>query len=386
MNLVKCVPEPHQPHFPALKPQLQLTQLSITDAEAALGAKFYAWAEATNAMIFLLQAQQACYVNPAAVMISGYNREELLFCQDIYQLLKLEQLQQPQQTEVTWSEETKILTKDGEQRWLDCAVQEFEYQGEQALLVTAIDVTRRRQAEIEIRQALAQERELSQQRANFVSMVSHEFRAPLHLISLSASLLKRYSHKWTEEKKQAYRDRIQATVAQLSQLLDGVLIIDHSEAGKLEFAPQPLNFADFCCELVAEIQLRDDQQHLIWLINQSSYPQACLDAKLLQPVLMNLLTNAIKYSPRRSKVTLELTTEPNQVTFRVKDSGIGISTTDLNQLFEPFHRGKNVGDIPGSGLGLAVVKKLVDIHGGRISVDSELGVGTTFAVTLPLPR
>ena len=362
----------------------QLLAACLQKAEAALGTRFYTWAETTNAMILLIQAQQVCYVNPAVLAIAGYNREELLSRQDTYQTLQLEQLQQPDpQTDVSWSQEIEMLNKSGEQRWLDCSVQGFEYQGRQALLVTAIDVTRRQQATVKIRQALVQERELSQQRADFVSLVSHEFRAPLHLISLSASLLKRYSHKWTEEKKQSYRDRIQATVAQLSQLLDGVLIIDRSEAEKLEFDPQPLNLSQFCQELLAEIQLRDQQQHCISFINQGSCSQVCLDAKLLQPILMNLLVNATKYSPAKSKVVLEIAAKQSQVTFWVKDTGIGIPTADLNQLFKPFHRGGNVNDIPGSGLGLAVVKKLVDIHGGQIAITSEVGIGTTFTVVLP---
>jgi signal transduction histidine kinase len=108
-----------------------------------------------------------------------------------------------------------------------------------------------------------------------------------------------------------------------------------------------------------------------------------LDEKLLRQILTNLLTNAVKYSPHGSTVRFEIECKKDIAVLRIQDEGIGIPTEDLPELFESFHRASNVGTIPGTGLGLAIVKKSVDLHGGQLAVDSVVGVGTTFTLTLP---
>lgn len=355
-------------------------------------AKFRTWAETTDAIIFIIQgssSSQVCYVNPAAEAITGYKTEELLAHSDFCQQLKLKECGQirkrggapePQYQEI------KILTKSGEERWLDCSVGVLEFEGKPAELVAAIDITKRKQAEVEIRQALEQEKELGEQRARFVSMVSHEFRTPLNIISFSTSLLRRHSHQWTEEKKLQYLHRIQTAVEQLSQLWDGVLIIGRAEVGKLTFEPRALDLDQFCRDLVAQLQLSDSSQHTVTFVSLGDCSTACVDEKLLKPILTNLFSNAIKYSPLGSTVDLALSCRDGKVIFQIKDEGIGIPAADQQLLFEPFHRGRNVGDIPGTGLGLAVVKKLLDIHGGQITVASVVGVDTTFTITLPLGK
>ncbi len=248
----------------------------------------------------------------------------------------------------------------------------------------ALDITKRKQVEKELRTTLEQEKKLSEQTVHFISMVSHEFRAPLNLISFSTSLLKRHSYQWTEEKKQPYLDRIQTAVEQLNQLLDEILLIGKAEAGKLEFQPIALDLNQFCRDLIEEMQLSHSSKHIFTFISRSDRSTVHVDKKLLQPILTNLLSNAIKYSPSGSTVDLDLCCRDGKVVFQIKDAGIGIPAADQQRLFEAFHRGSNVGDIPGNGLGLAIVKKLVDKHGGQIAVASVVGVGTTFTITLPL--
>jgi signal transduction histidine kinase len=140
----------------------------------------------------------------------------------------------------------------------------------------------------------------------------------------------------------------------------------------------------FCHNLLAQLKLIDNHQHSIKFISKCDCSIACVDKKLLHPILANLLSNAIKYSPINSTIELKLFCHNQDIIFQIKDEGIGIPIADQLRLFEPFHRGKNVGDIPGTGLGLSVVKKFVDVHGGQITVASEVGKGTTFRVTLPL--
>ncbi|WP_373530284.1 ATP-binding protein [Nostoc sp.] len=238
-------------------------------------------------------------------------------------------------------------------------------------------------AKVDIRAALEREKELGEIKARFISMTSHEFRTPLTTILSSTELLEHYSHKWTEEKKLSQLQRIQAAVKQMTELLNDVLLIGKAEAGKLEFQPTPLDITKFCRALVEDMEFTASA-HKIALCTYGECTTACMDEKLLRHILSNLLSNAIKYSPQGSTVHFDLVCEQEDAVLRIQDEGIGIPTADQAQLFNSFHRASNVGTISGTGLGLAIVKKSVDLYGGNIKVDSEVGFGTTFTVTLPL--
>ncbi|MBW4520558.1 MAG: GAF domain-containing protein [Scytolyngbya sp. HA4215-MV1] len=242
----------------------------------------------------------------------------------------------------------------------------------------------RKQAEEEIRQSLDKERELNQLKSNFISMVSHEFRTPLSSIIMSAELLEKYEQQQTSEKRQIYFKRINRATHRMTQLIEEVLLISQGEQGKLRFQPTPIDLKQFCDELVAEFQTQIGQDESLVFICEGDLTQAYVDTNLLHHILNNLLSNAIKYSPQGSFVKLELLRQVNSVVLRVKDSGIGIPLADQSHLFEFFHRAKNVSTIPGTGLGLAIVKQCVDLHGGEISVESKVGVGTVFTVKLPI--
>lgn len=246
------------------------------------------------------------------------------------------------------------------------------------------DISDRKQAEIELRNTLEKEQELSELKSRLVSMTSHEFRTPLTSILGSAELLKHYGHQWNEEKKFNHFDRIHSAVQHMTQMLDDMLLIGKAESGKLEFNPAPLDVVEFCHNLVEELGMID-RHYTLYLSCLGDRPASVpLDEKLLRHILSNLLSNAIKYSPAEKPIHLVLTFSGDTVVFQVKDRGIGIPREDQLRLFEPFQRAQNVGKISGTGLGLAIVKKAVDRHGGTIGVDSEVGVGTTFTVTIPL--
>jgi signal transduction histidine kinase len=170
----------------------------------------------------------------------------------------------------------------------------------------------------------------------------------------------------------------------MTQLLNDVLVLGKAEAGKLEFNPQPLDLEQFCLNLTDELNLDASNQHNLTFVNHAQAIQANLDEKLLRHILNNLLSNAIKYSPSGSDVKFELSCQDTQAIFRIQDEGIGIPEEDQQRLFESFHRAKNVGNVPGTGLGLAIVKNAIDLHGGKISVNSQVGMGTTFTVAIPL--
>ncbi|MCG6136869.1 MAG: HAMP domain-containing histidine kinase [Nostoc sp. LLA-1] len=261
---------------------------------------------------------------------------------------------------------------------LECKVQQLMAELQETNQQLCHEKVLRQQAEI----ALKQEKQLAEHREYFISMASHEFRIPLNIISLSTSLLKRHRHHWTEEKKLQYLQRLETAIEQMRYLMDKFLTLDKAEVGKLNFEPETFNLIQFCQDILAELDLCQNH-HSFTFVCQDDCEQVCADKKLLQPILMNLLSNAIKYSPVGSTVDLILSSEDKKMIFQIKDSGIGIPAADQPRLFEPFYRGGNTGNIPGNGLGLALVQKLVDLHHGQITVTSEVSVGTTFTIILP---
>ncbi|MCA1992623.1 MAG: HAMP domain-containing histidine kinase, partial [Coleofasciculus sp. S288] len=233
------------------------------------------------------------------------------------------------------------------------------------------------------RAELERTREISELKLRFFSMASHEFRTPLSTILISSQSLEANIYESSEEQKIKTIQRIQAAAKRMIQLLNDSLTITRAEAGKLEFAPELMNLEQFCRQLIEEVQFDSNARHQITLISHNADTKAYLDKKLLRSLLTNLLSNAIKYSPPDSEIDFILHCDAKEVGFKICDRGIGIPPEDRERLFETFHRGSNVGDITGTGLGLAVVKTCVDLHGGQIAVESEMGVGTRFTVILP---
>jgi signal transduction histidine kinase len=196
-------------------------------------------------------------------------------------------------------------------------------------------------------------------------------------------MLAESSQPWSESKKQKNLHRIQSSARLMTQLLTDILTLTRAEAGKLECRPELVDLESFCLNLVEDINLDSEPRHSIKFVSQGHCTHALLDEKLLYSILGNLLSNAIKYSPQGGNIHLILSCEPQAVIFQVKDEGIGIPKEDIEALYEPFYRSKNVGNIVGTGLGLAVVKKCLELHGGQISVESEVGSGTTFTLKIP---
>jgi PAS domain S-box-containing protein len=237
----------------------------------------------------------------------------------------------------------------------------------------------------ELQQLNEQLKELNDLKSRVVSMVCHEFRNPLNNISLSVSYLARYTEQLSAQQKMQYLEDIQANVERMVHMIDDILVIGKVEAKKIEVQPTPLNLVEFCQSLVAELRLTAPQ-HSIDVKTPVQSIWAQLDEQLLRSILTNILINSVRYSPPESKVQFEVFTQQNQIVFQVKDQGIGIPLEDIPHLFEPFHRGRNVSNIPGTGLGLSVVKKFVDLLQGRIEVSSQIASGTTFVVRLPFIR
>ncbi|MEH1850764.1 MAG: hybrid sensor histidine kinase/response regulator [Nostoc sp.] len=241
-----------------------------------------------------------------------------------------------------------------------------------------------RESEERTLQALAKEQELNELKSNFVAMVSHEFRTPMTTIRTAVDILEYNSDKLTDDRRTKYFARIQNAINQMLHLLDEILFLSKIEAAKLEYKPTLLNLENFCSELTDILQINAGSQHSIIFTCQGKPTQAQMDEDLLNYILTNLISNAIKYSPQHSTIWFDLICKDRLATFQVRDRGMGIPLKDQARLFQTFYRASNVGVIQGTGLGLTIVKKCVELHRGYIQLESEQGVGTTVIVTLPL--
>jgi signal transduction histidine kinase len=240
-----------------------------------------------------------------------------------------------------------------------------------------------RQKVASLQHNLAHEKELGAFKLRLFSMVSHEFRTPLSVILASSQLLEEILQDLVEKSQLKNLYRIQSSAKLMNQLLTDILTLTRAEAGKLECKPEAMDVEAFCLNLVEDIQFSGLTGHSVKFISKSHCTRVYLDEKLLYSILSNLLLNAIKYSPQGGDIYLILICEPEATVFQVKDEGIGILPEEQQEIYEPFYRGQNVENIVGTGLGLAVVKKCLDLHHGEISVDSGVEVGTTFIVRIP---
>ena len=260
----------------------------------------------------------------------------------------------------------------------------IEINREPHMLVFALDITQRKQAEAELLRTLAREKELGQLRSNFVSVVSHEFRTPLGIIQSSAEILEDYLDQLEPAERKEHLQSIRKNTRRMAGLMEEALLIGSLDAGKMEFKPVPLELGTFVRRLVDEVLSATDRRCPIEFSLAEMPAKVQADERLLRHIFTNVLTNAVKYSDAGRVVQFEIGCTRADIVCTIRDQGIGIPEADQEWLFNAFHRGRNVGDRPGTGLGLVIVKRCVDLHGGKIKVDSKLGEGTSVTVRLPI--
>lgn len=239
-------------------------------------------------------------------------------------------------------------------------------------------------AKDDLAHALSQERELGELKSRFVSLVSHEFRTPLGITMSAVEVLRHFGNKIAPEKHAELYNDIHAATLQMSGLMEQVLLLGRAEAGKIGWQPMPTDLKTLCEKIVDEVLSATNSRCPVTFISKGDFGEAMMDESLIRHIAGNLLSNAVKYSPENSPVTFTLLREGEEVILKVQDRGIGIPKADQAKLFEAFHRASNVGETPGTGLGLLLVKQCVDQHRGCIQMESEEGRGTTFVVRLPL--
>jgi PAS domain S-box-containing protein len=260
----------------------------------------------------------------------------------------------------------------------------IEINGEPHVLGFGIDVTERKRVELELLRTLARERQLGQLRSQIVSMVSHEFRTPLGIIQSSAEILEDYLEHLGPAERKDHLQSIRKNTRRMAELMEEALLLGSLDAGKMEFKPSPIELRDFARKLVDEVLSATNRRCPIELSLTEMPIEIRADERLLQHIFANLLTNAIKYSDVGRLVRFEIGCVDAELVCVVRDQGIGIEEADKEWLFNAFHRGLNVDDRPGTGLGLVIVKRCVELHGGRIKVESQIGEGTVVTVRLPL--
>ncbi|WP_421939997.1 PAS domain-containing sensor histidine kinase [Pedobacter sp.] len=237
-----------------------------------------------------------------------------------------------------------------------------------------------------MRALFQKEKEVNQLKTRFVSMASHEFRTPLSSIQLSASLIDKYTTKQDAASVEKHTAKIKNSINNLTTILNDFLSLEKLEAGKVEVNAQVFNIISFAEEITEEMQLLTKQnQHIIYE-HRGTSAEVLLDPNLLKNCIINLVSNAIKYSGEDTLIQFNTYLEDEELVVEVSDNGIGIPDVDQNNLFEPFFRAHNTGDIPGTGLGLNIVKRYVGLMNGTVTCQSEQHAGTKFTLSFPLNK
>jgi two-component system sensor kinase FixL len=235
-------------------------------------------------------------------------------------------------------------------------------------------------AKEEVSHSLEKEKELGQLKSRLLSMASHEFRTPLSAIQLSAALVERYTQGEHGGKIERHLTKIKSAVTNLTSILDDFLHVEKAEAGKIVVNWSTFDLEIFCSEIADELRLLAKKNQRIIYTHSGTAKLVKLDKNLLKNCIINLISNAIKYSGDDTMVEFTSCVNAEGITISVKDNGIGIPEEEQKHLFEAFFRAQNTGNIPGTGLGLNIAARYVNLMGGTISCTSALNEGTEFTI------
>ena len=302
-----------------------------------------------------------------------------------------------------WRGELKNKAKDGSIYWVDTTIVPFLNEKNKPYQYLAIrsDITQRKLVEeeleknnedlerkikertLELTDALEREKELSEMKSRFVSMASHEFRTPLSAILSSVALVDHYIKPEHDEKRQKHIERIKSSVRNLTGILDGFLSLEKLEQGKVEIKSDVFNLNEFIVDVIDEMEgmLKKKMQTISNYYNGPK--EIRQDKKILRNVLLNLLSNAVKYSPEEKEIQIIIEEKEENISISIKDQGIGIPLEAQKDLFGKFFRASNAVNVQGTGLGLNIVKKYVELLDGEIFFTSEENHGSTFTVSFP---
>lgn len=393
---------------------------------------------ATEGIILTNQRGEIVLVNPAALQLFGYQKEELLG-RSIEMLIpgrfhhahtgyRDGFYKNPGNRSMGHGRDLFAKTKTGEEFPVEVSLSFYKQKNEFFVIAFLVDITQRKESERrllekreqleqvteEIRtlnadlenkveertvilkdalqelersqqslsEALDKEKELNEIKSRFVSMASHEFRTPLSTVLSSAALIGKYTETDDQEKRDRHLKRIRDSVKHLNDLLEDFLSLGKLEEGKVLTTTGPVDLKEFLEDTMEEMKpLLKPGQEIFVSCNGDDL--IVTDKKLLRNILINLLSNAAKFSPEGSPIHVNADNNVNLLRLSVKDKGIGIAEEDQHHMFTSFFRGRNAVNIQGTGLGLHIVKRYVDLIHGKIILQSKLGEGTTIMVELP---
>lgn len=387
----------------ALRPlvRLQKTESEVSGYEHALNE----WA------IVAITDQKGVirHVNENFCRISGYSKNELLgkdhriLSSGYHSKEYISELWHTISSGKMWRGEFRNRAKDNTLYWVDTTIVPFvNEEGPYQYLLIQYDITQKKLAEerlqianqklesairestFELTDALERQKQLGEMKSRFVTMASHEFRTPLSAILSSLALLEHYTLPEDVDKRRKHIARIKASVKDLTDILDDLLSLEKLEHGKFDIDRSLFNIKELLIDTVAEMQDMLARRNQKIRFRHSGPVNVYQDKKILRYILLNLLSNASKFSADHLLIELQSAVEDDQLRIAVKDRGIGIPLEAQSELFSKFYRAHNAVHIGGTGLGLHIVKRILELLHGSISFRNREGAGTEFLVTIPI--
>jgi PAS domain S-box-containing protein len=332
-------------------------------------------------------------INPKIAEIYGYSspQQMLISVNNIKQLYidshrHKEVINLLTKTQNTFQLESQVYRQDGSIIWV---LEKFSpVKDDRGHIISYIasveDITNYKKIERKYQDHQAKTIPRKNSEVKFLSMISHEMKSALTIILIASDFLRLHGDKFSFSQNIKYLQKIKHTVHNLTHMIDSFMMLAKSEQGKIK--PENINLGEFCQEIWEDVQEIHFSKHQLILSQNPAPIELYADRALLRQIFVNLLGNAVKYSPTANKVEVKITADSEKVTLKISDEGIGISPSDQKKLFSAFHRGENAAEFLGTGLGLAIVKQAVESHGGEISVQSILEQGTTFTLTFPVNK
>ncbi|MGY6558247.1 MAG: ATP-binding protein [Nitritalea sp.] len=349
---------------------------------------FQRFTESSSDIVFILNEDlETGFVSNSVCKVLGFEPENKKTLKAMAGLCKEAIKEKYRTAENTFRHVRKIKSADKTYRWLDSSIniikdkegRVFKYFG------LCRDISLQMESEGVLRSALKKEKELSELKSQFISLVSHEFKTPLSIMKSSTEIAKLYlqnPESCQPEKMSKQLDKISTEIANLNNLLDRLLNSEKLNQGQFPVNKEVIQVGQF---------IKQFQQHhsIVDYITLTAQAEAQMvychwDTTLIEQVLVNLIDNALKYSAKDARPLLEFVREKDVLLIRIIDEGIGIPEAELKNIFEPFYRAANVGDIPGSGLGLATIDKFLALHDAQLAIESTLNQGTRFEMRFPL--
>jgi PAS domain S-box-containing protein len=312
------------------------------------------------------------------VSLSHYHRDNELFV--IAFIIDITRRKETEQNMIRQQKELERITD--EIKFLNA---ELEAKVEERTLILREALQRLEESQKDLSESLEKEKQLNEIKSRFVSMASHEFRTPLSTVLSSASLAMKYTTTEEQDKRVRHLEKIKSSVKHLNDILEDFLSLGKLDEGKVQSHSSEFDLDEFITELIDEIRglLKKEQQIQF---HYKGNKMVFSDKKLLKNILVNLVTNAIKFSGEDGSITIDADIDESAGRVSVTDNGIGIPEADAEHMFSSFYRGANALNIQGTGLGLHIVKRFIDLMDGEVKIDSKLGVGTTVTITIPVNK